>query len=43
MLDMWSVLCVIYVSGRIEYSDRSVCAGHVVSAVCYLCEWWDLI
>ena len=42
-LDMWSVLCVIYVSGGIQYSDRSVGAGHMVSAVCSLCGWWDVI
>ena len=43
MLDIWSVLCVLYVSGGISYSDRSVCAGHMVSAMCSLCEWCDLI
>ena len=24
-------------------SDRSVCTGHVVSAVCSICGCWDLI
>ena len=43
VLDMWSVLCVLYVGGGMKYSDRSVCAGHMVSAVCSLCGWWDLI
>ena len=43
MLDIWSVLCVLYVGGGIEYSGRSVCTGHVLSAVCSLCRWWDLI
>ena len=43
VLDMWSVLCVLYAGGRFNYSDRSVCTGHVVSAVCSICGCWDLI
>ena len=41
ILDMLSVLCVLYVpvGGWILYSDRTVCSGHVVSVVCYLCGW----
>ena len=43
VLDMWSVLCVLYMGGGMKYSDMSVCAGHMVSAMCSLCGWWDLI
>ena len=43
VLDMWSVLCVLYVGGGVLNSDRTVLTGHVVSAVCSLCGWWDLI
>ena len=43
IMDMWSVLCVPYVGGGIKYSDRTVHNGHVVSAVCSICGWWDLI
>ena len=40
---MWSMLCVPYVGVGVKYSDRNVCTGHVVSAVCSVCGWWDLI
>ena len=43
VLDMWSVLVIIYVGGGMKYSDMSVYVGHMVSAVCSLCGWWDLI
>ena len=43
VLDMWSVLCVLYMGGGVLNSDRTVLTGHVVSAVCSLCGWWDLI
>ena len=36
VLDMWSVLCVLYMGGGMKYSDMSVCAGHMVSAMCSL-------
>ncbi len=31
ILDMWSVLCVMYVYGGIYHTDRTVRTGHVVS------------
>ena len=43
VLDMWSVFCVSYVAVRISHSHRTVCAGHVVSAVCSVSGWWDII
>ena len=43
VLDMWSLLCVPYVGGGIYYSSRTVRTGHVVSAVCSICGWLDLI
>ena len=43
VLDMWSVLCVLYMGGGVLNSDRTVLTGHVVSAVCSLSGWWDLI
>ena len=33
VLDMWSVLCVLYVGGGVLNSDRTVRTGHVVSVV----------
>ena len=41
--DMWSVLCVPYLGDRILHSDRTVRTGHVVSVVCSVCWWRDLI
>ena len=38
VLDMWSVLCVLYVGVGIKYSDRTVRTGHVVSVIFYACE-----
>ena len=43
VLDMWSVLCVPYVGGGVQYSVGTVRTGHVVSAVCSVCGWWGLI
>ena len=43
IMDKWSVLCVPYVGVGIYYSSRNVHTGHVVSAVCSICGWWDLI
>ena len=43
IMDKWSVLCVPYVGVGIYYSSRTVHTGHVVSAVCSICGWWDLI
>ena len=41
VLDMWSVLCVLYVQVvSIKYSDRTVRTGHVVSVVCSICGCW---
>ena len=35
------VFCMWVVGSNIAI--WSVCAGHMVSAVCSLCGWWDLI
>ena len=43
VLDIWSVLCVLYVGGGISHSDRTVLTGHVVSVVCSVSGCWDLI
>ena len=43
ILDMWSVLCVLYVGGMGLNSDRTVHTGHVVSVVCSVCGWWNII
>ena len=43
IMDMWSVLYVPYVGGGILYSNSTMSTGHVVSAVCSICGWWDLI
>ena len=43
VLDMWSVLFVMYVGGMFKYSDWAERTGHVVSVVCSICCWWDLI
>ena len=43
VLDMWSVLFVMYVGRMSLYSDWTECTGHVVSVVCLICRWWDLI
>ena len=37
------MLCVLYVDGGITISDRTVCTGHVVSVVCYVCGWYIII
>ena len=41
--EMWSVLCVPYLGGGILYSDRTIRTGNVVSVVCSISWWWDLI
>ena len=43
ILDMWSVLFLSCAGGLIKYSDRTVRTGHVVSVVCSVSWWWDLI
>ena len=43
VLDMWSVLFVMYEGGGVYNSDRTVRTGHVVSVVCSVCVWWNLI
>ena len=44
VLDMWSVLCVLYVGDMFKYSDmKCMHTGHVVSVVCYVCGWYVLI
>ncbi len=43
ILDMWSVLFVMYEGGMYLYSDWTVHTGHVVSVVCSVCVWWNLI
>ena len=42
VLDMWSVLFVVYVSDMFKYSDCNERTGHVVSAVCSVYGLWDL-
>ena len=34
LLDMWSVLCVMYVGGMFKYSDWNERTGHVISVLC---------
>ncbi len=43
ILDMWSVLCVRMCMVCSNILIRTVRTGHVVSVVCYVCGWWDLI
>ena len=43
VLDMWSVLCVMYVGGMFKYSDWNARTGYVVSVFCSICGCWDLI
>ena len=55
VLDMWSVLFVMYVGGMFKYSYWNERTGHVFSVVCYvcgtyvvsvlcsICGCWDLI
>ena len=45
---MWMVGTDRTVTGHVvsdvySISDRTVHNGHVVSAVCSVCGWWDLI
>ena len=42
ILDMWSVLCVLYVVVESNIVIRTVRTGHVVSVVCYVCGWCGL-
>ena len=42
VLDMWSVLFVVYVSDMFKYSDCNERSGHVVSVVCSVYWLWDL-
>ena len=43
VLDMWSVLFVMYVGRMSLYSDWTERTGHVVSVVCYICGTYVLI
>ena len=43
VLDMWSVLCVMYVGGMFKYSDWNERTGYVISVLCSICGCWDLI
>ena len=43
ILDMWSVLFVMYVGGMFKYSDWNEHTGYVVSVLCSMCGCWDLI
>ena len=43
VLDIWSVLCVMYVGGMFKYSDWNKRTGYVVSVLCSICGCWDLI
>ena len=43
LLDMWSVLFVLYVSGMFKYSDWNERTGYVISVLCSICGCCDLI
>ena len=43
VLDMWSVLFVMFVGGMFKYSDLNEHTGCVVSVLCSICGCWDLI
>ena len=43
LLDMWSVLCVLYVDGMFKYSDWNERTGYVITILCSICGCWDLI
>ena len=43
LLDMWSVLFVLYVGGMFKYSDWNERTGYVISVLCSICGCWDLI
>ena len=43
LLDMWSVLFVLYVGGMFKYSDWNERTGYVISVLCSICGFWDLI
>ena len=43
LLDMWSVFFIMYVGGMFKYSDWNERTGYVVSVVCSVSWWWDLI
>ena len=43
VLDMWSVLFVMYVGRMSLYSDWTERTGHVVSVVCYVCGTYVVI
>ena len=42
-LDMWSVFFGMYVGGMFKYIDWTEHTGHVVSVLCTVTWWWDLI
>ena len=43
VLDMWSVLFVMYVGGVFKYNDWNERTGHAVSVLLSICGCWDLI
>ena len=43
LLDMWSVLFVLYVGVVFKYSDWNEHTGYVISVLCSICGYWDLI
>ena len=43
LLDMWSVLFVLYVGGMFKYSDWNERTGYVISVLCSICGCCDLI
>ena len=46
VLDMWSVCSIVGVGSNVggsSDSDWTVHTGHVVSVVCSVCGWWNLI
>ena len=43
LLDMWSVLFVLYVGVVFKYSYSNERTGYVISVLCSICGCWDLI
>ena len=43
LLDMWSVLFVLYVGGMFKYRDWNERTRYVISVLCSICGCWDLI
>ena len=43
VLDVWSVLFVLYMGVVFKYCDWNERTGYVVSVLCSICGCWDLI